>query len=353
MQTTKKRMVVPDLLRGLAVIFMALVHMLNVYGNEAVTHSVWAEIIDFMGGPPAAPVFMMVMGFFFLLKKPAPAVAIRRGLSLLALGYGLNFLRGFLPLTLALDVFGYDPAYFPAMYTRYYMLFTVDILIFAGLAFIGMSLIATVSEHPLYLGGVALAVALVSPLLWGLGGDVSVLKHFLNPVWGADTDLITFPFFPWIVYPIMGMIAAALYRKGMSKGRVFKASLLAGVVLFIVGGILLLIDFDYFYNDYGQQRIGALLGFCGIVFLWGLLVWWIDRLIPKEWKPGLLRYLSRNLTTVYVGHWLILGWGMFIIQPHTLSLVWVLLGTVFLIALSCVITELLKRRKARLRTQTA
>ena len=344
---TKTRMVLPDLLRGLAVIFMAQVHMLNVYANDTVTHSVWAEIIDFMGGPPAAPVFMMVMGFFFLLKKPAPAVAMKRGLSLLALGYGLNFLRGFLPLTLALDVFGYEPAYFPAMYTRYYMLFTVDILIFAGLAFIGMSLITSISEKPLYLAAVALVVAVVSPFLWGLGADVPVLRYVLNPIWGADMDLVTFPFFPWIFYPIMGMIAAAVYRKGMLKEHVFKVSLLAGVVFFIAGGILLLIDFDRFYNDYGQQRIGALLGFCGIVFLWGILVWWFDRVYPRQWKTGILRYLSRNLTTVYVIHWLILGWGMLIIQPHTLSLVWVLLGTMLLTGLACVVTELFKRTKMK------
>lgn len=65
MAETKQRLDAVDLARGLAVLFMILVHTLEVYAHPAVANSPFGETIKFFGGPPAAPVFMMLMGLFF------------------------------------------------------------------------------------------------------------------------------------------------------------------------------------------------------------------------------------------------------------------------------------------------
>ncbi len=341
----QKRMELPDILRGLAVIFMIVIHVLNVYGNSAASHGTVHDIVDFMGGPPAAPVFMFVMGFFILLKRPTPADAFKRGMWLVVLGYGLNFVRGYLPVNLAVYLLGYDLSYFPDSYSNYYLLWNVDILIFAGLAYIAVGLLVQISEHPVFLIAAAVLTAAVSPSLWGVGADVPVLKHILNPIWGADGDLVTFPFFPWVVYPILGAASASLYKRDWPEKRMVLVSMLTGVFLLIGGGILLALDFERFFNDYGQQHWGALIAFSGFVLLWGLLVRWLNRVYPASWRTGLLKYMSRNLTVVYVFQWLIIGWGMLLIPAHSLTFWQVMAGSLVVTALSCPLAGLYRRMR--------
>ena len=185
MQLKTKRMELPDLLRGLAIIFMVLVHVMNIYGDLNASSGAKHAIVDFLGGPPAAPVFMVVMGFFFMYKKTSLQKSIKRGVGLLLTGYLLNFLRGYLPLALSIDMLGYPPDYYPELYSKYYMLWTVDILIFAGLAFIAMGFLRKISEHPLFLAAVVVLTAMLSPYLWGIGANVPIVKHPHQPILGC------------------------------------------------------------------------------------------------------------------------------------------------------------------------
>ena len=67
-----ERILVFDHLRGLTVIIMVMVHVLNLYTNPGVMDSIRADVIDFMGGSPPAPVFMILMGVFFASSKSEP-----------------------------------------------------------------------------------------------------------------------------------------------------------------------------------------------------------------------------------------------------------------------------------------
>ena len=55
--TQNNRLMAIDLARGLAVFFMIAVHTLEVFASQEVKNSVFGQIIEFLGGPPAAPVF--------------------------------------------------------------------------------------------------------------------------------------------------------------------------------------------------------------------------------------------------------------------------------------------------------
>ena len=103
-----------------------------------------------------------------------------------------------------------------------------------------------------------------------------LLNILINPFWGADSDLVTFPLFPWLVFPVVGMICAVVYKQNPDEKMLVKNGIWAGGLLFTVGMILLVIDFDHFFNDYGQQQIGGLMAISGFVFLWGLLIHWLE-----------------------------------------------------------------------------
>jgi len=93
MDITKKRLDAVDLARGLAIVFMIAVHMLEVYADKYVQNSIFGGIIEFLGGPPAAPVFMMLMGLSFMYsRKKDLKTSIIRGVKIFLLGYLLNIL---------------------------------------------------------------------------------------------------------------------------------------------------------------------------------------------------------------------------------------------------------------------
>ena len=65
MPDERARVYAINLARGLAVFYMVLVHVLITYATPTVTGSVFGTIVGFLGGPPAAPVFMALMGTSF------------------------------------------------------------------------------------------------------------------------------------------------------------------------------------------------------------------------------------------------------------------------------------------------
>src|SRR5688572_6388070 len=87
-----------DLARGLAIVFMIGVHVLWHWGAPDTWTSPIGQVISFLGGPTAAPVFMFLMGasLAFSSRTSFRSLAVR-GLWLLWLGYLLNFLRGVIP----------------------------------------------------------------------------------------------------------------------------------------------------------------------------------------------------------------------------------------------------------------
>jgi len=132
-----------DLARGLAVFFMIAVHTLEVFASPEVKNSLFGQIIEFLGGPPAAPVFMTLMGFSFLYSRRSDLKPkLWRGFKIFLSGYILNVLRGVIPFKLSyyfeMDVLNNFPLY---KLNEYTLLAIVDILQFAGIAIMIMAII--------------------------------------------------------------------------------------------------------------------------------------------------------------------------------------------------------------------
>jgi uncharacterized membrane protein len=58
-----KRLPIPDLLKGLAIILMIQVHITELFLDHAGRESIVGKISLFLGGPFTAMVFMIVMGY--------------------------------------------------------------------------------------------------------------------------------------------------------------------------------------------------------------------------------------------------------------------------------------------------
>ena len=343
-----KRLEILDVLRGLAVVFMVLVHIQNVYADFSEPGETVRVVFDFMGGPPAAPVFMMIMGFLFIQKENFNLQkSILRGLSLIAVGYALNFIRGVIPVFIGKEILSMSPEHFPAMFTYEFLLFEIDILIFAGIAYICMALIRRINDNILIWELVACIIAFLSPLLWGRGESIPVLNRIIQPLWGNDPDLVTFPLFPWLFFPLQGIVFGKLYLK--YQKRIFIPVLLIGITAVVLGIIILIQDFDRFFNDYGQMKAAGLFAISGFVILWSLSVSFIYKLWPERFRFGILSFLGRNVTVFYIVHWLIIGWLLLIVPADSITNTAVVLTAVLITAVSGWVTSLYLKRKFRIR----
>lgn len=330
--TPAPRIMAFDLARGLAILFMLIVHVMETYGSPDITDSVAGFVIDLFGGPPAAPVFMFLMGASFVFSRRATiGQGIRRGVRLLLLAYGLNLLRGSVPLWIGLRT-GAISLQKVAPYTPSSMFWIVDILQCAGLALILLSIIRRLLPWPVGWLLAAGAVAIVSPLLWGRMSGWPVLDWFLTLLWGTG-DQVAFPIFPWFSYALVGLAFGSRIAQSSNRDRVFKHAALAGGILLIAGTVVALTNPEFHVGDYWRSGPGVIAALAGFALLWLAACHWLVKQIPEHAVLSLLYFWSRHVTRFYVFHWIIIGWGVLLFGFQTQGwplLLFLMVGAAFL-----------------------
>lgn len=85
-----------DIARGLAAVFMVLIHTAGFYWDGQ--NAVFYNAVNFLGSPPCAPVFMFLLGAGVVYSRKSTAEKLlRRGLTLFGLSYVFNALAFALP----------------------------------------------------------------------------------------------------------------------------------------------------------------------------------------------------------------------------------------------------------------
>ena len=143
-----------DLLKGIAVLFMIQVHLVELFANPEVYNSKLGSISLFLGAAPVAPTFMIIMGYFLSRSNKSTNQLIFRGILLFCLGMILNCLLN-LNLLLSVSKGLLKLNIFP-------FIFGVDILQFAGLAIIFISLLEKLIEKSFM---IPIILAILSPLI--------------------------------------------------------------------------------------------------------------------------------------------------------------------------------------------
>lgn len=201
-----KRSELPDILKGLAVIFMIAVHIIELFANTEIYHSGFGKIVLFLGGPPAAPIFMIVMGYYFAASSKPSAYFIKRGLYLLGLGFILNIL---INLNLFYHIYEGKSAVNPFQF-----LFGADILHLAGLTFLILGGFQKALKE-FWVFGIILAVlfqfvnSVFSPPSFS---DFEILRYVFAFIW-SNENWSFFAVIPWISYPLTGMAFYAFNKR--------------------------------------------------------------------------------------------------------------------------------------------
>ena len=309
-----------DLVRGYAVIFMIAVHVLGVYSTVDVYSSGFGYIVDFLGSPPAAPVFMFTMGVFFILSSKTESLkaGVMRGVKLFALSYVFSFIRSDVLLILESIYTGSFEHLQQSMVT----LIEVDILQFAGLAYILMSLIREYVKKPIGWISAAVVIMFASPFLWGITSGIAPIDWMLNYLWGSGAETY-FPVFGWLFYPLMGMAFGVIYKASHNKSELFQKILEPSILMIAIGSIVSLTDIDFHVGDYFRSGPGASLWILGFIGIW---LWFNDKYLAgfanrtdDLYKKILefICYMGRATTKIYLIHWILLTWSAALIGYET------------------------------------
>lgn len=309
-----------DYAKGLAIFFMIAVHCLETFSNSSVIEdSAYGITIEFLGSFTSATVFMILLGVGVIYSSKAqPLLLFRRGLILVAAGYLLNLMRGFLPMLVSWQLTG-DDEWLSDMAIE---LLRIDILQLAGLTFLFFGVAKKMKFKPLAYAGALIVFELINFLLINYGFyyadimDYQNQKFFLAGVagllWGTS-ELSSFPFLTWIFYPIAGYLFGQYLIKQDAEGkkRLFTITTLVSAVIFSTVVFLCW----YFEVDYGWETDAAfyhhlILGnivFGSCAFLLIGIVFFLSRYIPEVLQTILSRW-SKNVTEIYFVQWTLIGW---------------------------------------------
>ena len=271
--------------------------------------------------------FVFLMGIFIALAGSKNlSLSIKRGVILFLAGYVLNFFRSSLPMWLSLE-FGLVSQEELGDGNPIYELLVVDILQFAGIAFIICSLLHHYLPKPKYWLLIALVIAFVSPYTWDTYSENTVINEILKLFAGNIVDGAFFPQFPWLAYAISGMAFGHWLKQADDLNIFLKKSAWFSLAITLVGIGIIFTNFDYHSGESMRAGPGGVIAISGFTALTIFLFNIIIQKVPHNPVFSFWYTWSKHITTIYVIHWLIIGWGLMYFGFRSLS------GLGFLIAL--------------------
>jgi len=335
-----------DLARGLAILIMIIQHAVIVYAYNGGEDTLLGQSVLLCGTAPAAPVFMLLMGTFFVRSRRSDLKSgILRGLKIFVLGYILNLCRFSLPLLIAgrLEEGPRDTSSWLSL------VLAVDILQMAGMSLIVMSFLRRYVRYRWIWPTLAAGISLVSPMLWGS------MEHVpgTGVLWGTGENVF-FPLFPWLMYPLVGMWASPWI---VDESRSNKRQI-AGCGLGLLGlGLAMSVlpsTRVFVTGDYYRSGINIHLILLGLVAIWLAVLRCVVERIPGNAVFKLLSFWSRNVTVIYFIQWVFIGWGVFVMGYRGQSDITAASAGLVMVILSDLATRLWVccRRKYRLLAKT-
>ena len=327
-----------DSARGLAVLFMILVHGMMIWGGAGASGTALGAFVDFLGGPPAAPVFLFLMGAGTAIsRKSSPGALAGRGLVLLAGNYALNLGRSVLPALvsgLIAPKVGVEGLSILTGGDGALGFFGVDILACAGLSLLVIAGLGAINAPVWSLPVLGLALNTSGRILADL--DLPGPRALYALAWGS-AGFSFFPMLTWALYPLAGAAwARTLAAQEPEPRRYGRILLLASAALAALSLPYILGFRDLFPTEESYYHHGPLeaLWLAAFSAAWIAVLGWASLRLPAAVR-GILTALSRAVTPVYVLHWIAIGWLTLAIPPGSLGDCAWLVPTLGLCAAAC------------------
>ncbi len=294
-------MFLPDILKGIAVVLIIQVHVMELFAVRDILSSLAGRISLFLGGPPAAPVFMAVMGYLIAKSSKGFQSNIIRGMKLIIWGFLLNLgMNAHLLVKIIKGSIQLNP---------WPYIFGVDIFFLAGFSVLIIAVYKKLFHNQilpwLLLALFAAAARLFLPVYDGNQPWALYLQAFFtgNATWAY------FPVFPWAAYPVLGFIFHVLAEKYSLSAFSNKGLLYIAGWLFIGVGVSFSYGFDIAsdLSAYYHHDIRYLLWVTGFLGLWVMMIKLLSNHRETNMLFRYLRWAGKNVTSFYVIQWLLVG----------------------------------------------
>lgn len=297
-----------DLLKALSIVSMILCHTVmrlavNRSGYETEAGYLFGDaILGCYVGVAHAFMFAMGVGFVFS-KKNTSGDLLRRGIYIYLLGYVLDFFRFGIYAILdgALKVH-YSPDFFHAIFFQ-------DIFQFAGLAMMLTALLRRLQLNEVVILAIGVLLSCIGSVVPDLQTGNAACDLFLGSFLTATQVPSHFTLFHWYVFVAAGMFFAQIIRRILNEELFYKRLLLISGVLmtiFILSTVKYGMFFLNLFHRYYSVSILEAVGYLSIDFFLLSLFYLIVNGLGTE-RMGVFLTMSRNITSIYVIHWCILG----------------------------------------------
>jgi len=295
------RLQLPDLLKGVAVLLMIQVHLVELFAKPEIFESALGRWSLFLGGPPAAPVFMAVMGYFLAKGNKSFIQLIYRGFKLLIWGFLLNIgLNANLFYHIFMDKVQANPMHY---------LFGVDILFLAGLSVITVAVFRLFfADKVFYWAVLMLIAAAIFPYMPAVNPKNSLLNYFLAYLY-LPVSWSYFPLFPWLSYVLAGYIFYLLKTGHFYLDLNLKVRLIILFILILLIGLTFSWSAEISHNLQAYYHHGVIYFLWVLLFMagWAIILQMAANFRLTEYPLRYLVWIGQNVTAFYVFQWLIIG----------------------------------------------
>ncbi|MDR3291604.1 MAG: hypothetical protein LBT10_05565 [Methanobrevibacter sp.] len=310
--------------RAIAIFFMVQIHIIECFQNKIPIDSSYGMIANFLGSPPAAPIFIALLGaVIFYSRKNTPKALFNRGWHFLIWGYVFNFVAWTMT-TLILYLKTSDVYYLQSSITQ---LLNIDILQFAGLTFIFFAIVRKMKLDILKVLFIGLCILVINALTYNFHTGNILLDGILGLFIQTDSDICYFPLFSWIIYPIVGYVFGNFLIRCRDKDKLYEILLFFSfvflIILILTNNQLSLNLFEKFILDtraYYFQNFLDNIFVISFIFFWISIFYYFQKYIYSkcELLNKTLNRWSKNVTAIYIISYLFityLGNTEFLIIP--------------------------------------
>lgn len=291
-----------DLLKGVAVVLMIQVHVVELFATPAFFDSQAGKNLLFLGGPLCAPIFMILLGYYLASSKKTSRQLITRGIKIFLVGMLLNVL---LNINLLFHIFigKIDLPVFP-------FIFGVDILQLAGISIILLALLKkTLNRNILIALILSLLSAYMGQALLNLSIESTPIKYLFSYFIGISYWAY-FPVFPWIAYPLLGYTFYQ-FNSRHTMHQLLQPSL--KIILGLAYITFLSLSWSYAIDQssnlqtYYHHGIHFFIWTVAFLSMYSLVVHEFGQIARSNLLFKYLKWLGQHVTTIYVIQWLIIG----------------------------------------------
>ena len=311
------RQVELDLAKALAIIFMIFVHTYEAHwfleNSEEGAGFICAWIIEFLGGVPAAPLFMLAMGVGVVYSKRSTAMTyLKRAAQIFGLGILVNFFQQWVPIFLRPDVAEEFAA-------NAHSIIATDIYSFVTVSFLFFAYLKT-TRHPTAISAITLVICLiVSEITYP--NHIDTGNAWVDSIIGIfvrTNEYSYFPFFTWALWPLLGYLFGKLLIRTENKLKMYSIIAATGVVALAVATYVINMDpNDLIINSLTEANMDDvglyyamdtwnLLWSYGALAIEMFLLYVVVRLTGNR-IPRLFSYMSRHIMSIYVIQWIFIG----------------------------------------------